>query len=181
MDLKELIRTRRTIQTFTAEKVSDALVKEALELSLWAPNHKLTFPWVYFDVRGKQRQKLGELLADLKAKKKDLSGPVRKSMIDNFLKPSHFVLLGMKAEEKEERERENYATLACSVQIASMVLWEKGVGSKWSTSGFTMDEETYDILDISPKKITLHGGLFIGMPADVPEADERPPLEDVLR
>ena len=46
------IKERRTVRAFKEELVSKELIAELLELSAWAPNHKLREPWrfiVFFD------------------------------------------------------------------------------------------------------------------------------------
>lgn len=181
MNLEELIKSRRTIQIFSNEKVADDVVYEALQLSLWAPNHRTTFPWIYLDVRGSARQQLAELSVELKSKKGEVPDAVRASIIEKLMAPSHLILLGVKRAEKAITDKENYATLACSVQIASLRLWEKGVGSKWTTSGFTTHQRTYEILGVSPDALMLEGALMIGMWKQIPAAVPRPSLEQVLR
>ena len=184
MDLNKLIRDRRTIQIFTNEIVSDNDVKEALELSLWAPNHRLTFPWFYMIVDQARREKLANLSIELKSKKTPdgrLTDAVKASMRTAFLNPSHYVALGLKKNSDPAIDKENFATLACSVQLASLVLWEKGIGSKWTTSGFSMSPKTYEILGISMEEIRLEGGLMIGKFAKVPPVVPRPSIDKIIR
>jgi hypothetical protein len=180
LDLAQLIRNRRTIQTFTNASVDDAVVKEALELSFWSLNHRLTFPWFYMIVPRNKREQLTKLAIDLKAKKKPMTDAVKQSMHQNFMNPSHYIAVGLKKNADPVVEKENYATLACSMQIASLVLWEKGVGSKWTTSGFSTHPETYKILGISPEEIQLEGGMMVGGFDKVPPAAPRPSLDEVL-
>lgn len=181
MNLSQLIQERRTIQNFSNEPVADVVVKEALELSLWSLNHKLTFPWFYKIVTRPEREKLTDLAIDLKSKKGPVTDAVKASMRENFLNPSHFVAIGLKKADDAVTAKENFATLACSMQIATLVLWEKGVGSKWTSSGFSTHAKAYEILGISPNEIQLEGGLMIGKAARVPPAVKRPPLDEILR
>jgi len=181
MTLKELIRDRRTIQTFSDEKVDESLVKEALELSLWSLNHKLTFPWFYKIAGRPEREKLSDLAIELKSKKAPLNDAVKASMRTNLMNPSHYIAVGIKKSGDAFTDKENYATLACSMQIASLVLWEKGVGSKWTSSGFSTHAKTYEILGISADEIQLEGGLMIGKATKVPPAAKRPTLDEILR
>ena len=41
----DLVRARRTIHDFRKESAPPALVRKALDLARWAPNHHLTEPW----------------------------------------------------------------------------------------------------------------------------------------
>jgi nitroreductase len=171
MELKKLILERRTIHDFSTEKVPDAWVKEALELSLWAPNHRFTFPWFFALVEGEARARLGDLAVMLKGKE------AARAIVTN---PSHFLSVGIKLSGNPKIDHENYATLACSIQILSMALWEKGAGCKWTTSGFTKHAKTYEILGISPQSIQLEGAVFIGKAAAVPMPVDRPALDSIL-
>lgn len=178
VELTKLIRERRTIQSFTNEKVPDQWVREAMELSLWAPNHRLTFPWYYKLVDGGARQRLADLAVELKGKKAALSETAKQAVRATVTIPSHLLMLGLKPEADDDKSKENYATLACSVQILSLVLWEKGVGVKWSTAGFTRHLQTHAILGI-PDAIQLEGCLFIGKAQVIPPASPRPAIADI--
>lgn len=181
MDLAQLIVSRRTVHNYKADKIADELVIRALELSLWAPNHKLTYPWVYTWAGTRARTQLADLSAELKAAKKPLSEIERRAVRANLTNPSHLIMLGLRRSADTGRQHENYATLACSVQIAMQFLWDHGVGTKWSSGGWSTHARTYEILGLSPDEVSLEGALLIGVPLIVPAATKRPPLEKFLR
>jgi nitroreductase len=180
MDLEQLALARRTVHNYKTDKVADSLVHKALQLSLWAPNHKLTFPWRYFQVGVKARGALAALAVDLKSAKKALSEVEKRAARDNVTNPSHLILLGLRRDSDSSRQHENFATLAASVQIASLYLWEHGVASKWSTGGYSVHPRTYEILGVSRDEVQLEGALMIGVPQMTPAPPERPPLEKFL-
>jgi nitroreductase len=181
MDLAENTRSRRTVHNYKTDKIADSLVVKALELSLWAPNHKLTYPWVYIWVGAQARARLADLSAELKAAKKGLSEVEKKAVRATVLNPSHLIALGLKRGADAHRLHEDFATLACSVQIASQYLWEQGVCTKWTTGGFLTHARSYEILGVSPEEVQLEGGLMIGLPSVTPVATSRPPLDRFLR
>jgi nitroreductase len=181
MDLAQLTVSRRTVHSYKTDKVADDLVRKALELSLWAPNHKLSFPWVYIWIGGSARAQLAALAAELKAAKKGLSDVEKKAVAATVTNPSHLIALGLRRSEDAHRAHEDFATLACSVQIAASFLWEHGVGTKWSSGGWTTHPRTYEILGVSPAEVALEGALMIGVPLIVPKATERPSLDRFLR
>jgi nitroreductase len=180
MDFAELVRTRRTVSQYTQGDVPRDRVEEALALSLWAPNHRLTWPWVFTWVGPQSRLALADLAVELKSKKGPLTDVKVKSIRDSMLHPAHLIALGIKRSEPH-LEHEDYATLSCSVQIASMYLWQLKIGSKWSTGGAWMDDRTYDILGLDRNLFRLEGGLMIGVPRSVPAPPERPPLSRFWR
>ena len=180
MDLERLISTRRTVGNYRADKISDELVVEALRLSLWAPNHKLSFPWVYILIGPAARAKLADLAVEAKSAKGPLSDVKAKAVRESVRNPSHLLSLGIRRGDPH-RQHEDYATLACSVQIMSLYLWSHGVATKWSTGGWSMHERAYDILGVDRERVSLEGALMIGMPLQMPPAPERPRLDELLR
>jgi nitroreductase len=183
MDLAELTVSRRTVHNYTTEPVADVVVERALELSLWAPNHKLTFPWAYFWLGAKTRQRIAEFNVEMKLRREpELSDTKKRAARENVLNPSHLILLGMrKGAADAARRHEDFATLACAVQIASLYLWDQGVASKWSTGGWATAPEVYAILGISADEIQLEGALMVGHAQNVPAPPMRPPLSRFLR
>ena len=179
MNLAQLVQVRRTVHNYKPDKVPDGLVEKALELSLWAPNHKLTFPWAYFWVGTVVRSQLADLAVQLKEAKGPMSEIQRKAARENLTQPSHLIVLGVRKSEPK-RMHEDYATLACSVQIATLFLTENGVGSKWSTGGYSNHPETYKILGVSPEEVQLEGALMIGIPSLIPAVPARPSLGQFL-
>ena len=78
------------------------------------------------------------------------------------------------------QQREDYATLACSIQNMSLYLWEQGIGAKWRTGAVTRHPEVYDLLKLDPSKEEIIGFVNIGRPSKTPEAKPRPELSEVL-
>ena len=182
MQLDELITSRRTVHNFTTERVDDACIHRAVELSLWAPNHKQTYPWAYTLVTPEARASLADLAVRLKsARGGELSEIKARAIKSSITGPSHVLSLGVKLSGDQVREKEDYATLACSVQILSLYLWQQNVATKWSTGGWSMHADTYAILGLDPRAVRLEGALIIGRAQMVPTAPARPPLSAVLR
>ena len=183
MDFRELVLTRRTVHNYKRDSVPDSLVEESLRLSLWAPNHRLTFPWVYTVVGPAVRGWLADLAVELKSGKslEKLSEAKAQAVRDSVLNPSHLISLGIKRGKDEDQLHEDYATLACSVQIMSMHLWQHGVATKWSTGGFGVHAKSYAILGLDREQVALQGMLMIGHAQIMPERAERPDLATFLR
>ena len=181
MQIDELIRSRRTVHNFTTDKVEDSVVHAALELGLWALNHKRTFPWVYTLVDEARRERLADAAVHLQTLRGEVSDVKAKAIRAGITESSHLLSLGFKASGDPTREREDYATLACSVQIVSIYLWDRGVGSKWSTGGWSKGSEAYGILGLDPGRVHLEGALLIGKPKMVPPAPPRPGLNQFLK
>lgn len=183
MHLKDIILSRRTVHTYNNQPVSLELLKEALGLGLWAPNHRLTYPWRFALVGVESRKKLAALKAELKAAKG--GGPpsaIQIQMVEKtYLAPSRMVVLGMDRNGDPGVEREDYATIAMAVQNISLFLWQHGVGTKWSSGGATSHPRAYQILGINPEQTEIVGFLWVGRFDQAPDAPERPDLPQYLR
>lgn len=174
MNLEELIKTRRTVHQFKNTPVSEDLVHKAMELSKWAPNHRMTLPWRYKIVSLSERQQLVDLAVELKRKKDPTFSVIKESALrSRLLAPSHWVLLAIDKNPKPDVFSEDQATLACSVQIMMLYLWQNGVATKWSSGGFSMNEKTFEILNLDPVHVHLMGMFFIGYPDVMPAPPPR--------
>lgn len=178
MTLSELIRTRRTVNTYTNAPVDEAVVNEALALSLWAPNHRHTHPWKYALLGTQTRAQLGELAAELKGGGASIKGQAARASVTTS---AHLLALATTRATEPMVAHEDYATLSCSVQILSLVLWERGIATKWSTAGWTMHPRTYELFGWNPDELKLEGCLMIGVPERIPPAPPRPDLSTVLQ
>lgn len=180
--LFEVIKSRRTIHQFNGTTVGDDLVRSALELALWAPNHKLTFPWRFVWVGAEAKSRLINLSVQLKQKKegKELSEGMRRSLHKKLADTSHMIAIGCKLSEDSFQQREDYASVACGIQNACLFLHEQGVGSKWTTGGFTRSQQTYEILGVNPEHVEIVGVLLIGGYNSPPRTPERPELDELL-
>jgi len=181
VEIEKLIRTRRTVHQYSGEKVADDTVHRALEMALWAPNHRLTFPWRFVVVGPETRGMIAELAAELKAMKKPLSETEKMAVRDDFLRASHLIILAMARSADAEQAREDYASVAAGVQNASLYLWDRGIGSKWTTGKATHHEKTYKASGVNPATEEIVGFLWIGYPAREARTPERPKLESVMR
>ncbi len=182
MSIAELIKARRTVQVFNDHPVAEDLVRQALDLALWAPNHKLTFPWRFVIVGEKARRELADISVALKEKKKgSLSETEKLAIKKSFMTPSHLVILAMKKASDPETQKEDYAAVAAGVQNAQLFLWEKGIGTKWGTGGITRHETTYRLAGMNPASEEIVGFFWIGNFDMEPKIPGRPSLDEVMR
>ena len=70
MDANKAIFDRRTIHSFEKRKVSELIIRKALEAANQAPCHKLTFPWRFYSLANKKRIQMLDLAIKLKSQKK---------------------------------------------------------------------------------------------------------------
>ncbi len=179
-DFVNLVEERRTVHSYAKKEIPQNLIEEGVRLSLWAPNHRLSFPWKYFLLSEEKQKTLFSWACEQKKVDPNGSGPLVEAVKEQFLFP-RILLLGIKKDSNPAAQKEDYATLSCSAQIMSMYFWQKGLGTKWSTGKISRDPRMYSLLGISEAEIALEGMLMIGWPKEIPVAAERPPIENTFK
>lgn len=183
--LLALIRGRRSVFRFHPEPVPEALVIQALEAGVWAPNHKLTEPWRFTLLGPGTRAALAPRFAELAQRKLPADAtPERRAEALELSRRKWegkpvVVAVSQVAEADDFRREEDYAAVACAIQNVQLAAWALGLGSQWSTSPIIRDAEAMKTAGI-PGEERVVGLLFMGYPAAVPEARRRP-LDEVLR
>lgn len=186
MNAKDAIAARRTAHLYQPESIDDSLIKEALELALTAPNHKLTFPWKFLQVGPNTREKLRALRLQIMTEKKgapktpeEAKARETKTQL-KILNPAALVAFCLKRCEDPFQQREDYASLACGIQNFTIALRQDGWDSKWSTGGLSQDPRLYEVLKVDAKEYDIIGLVYVGHSAvDLP-AQQRPTLDESL-
>lgn len=183
MEISSLIRSRRTIHSFRESVVEESLIYQALELALWAPNHKLTRPWRFTLIGPQVRKQLADLSVQIKEKEAqgELTQELKNSLRAKILQPSALVVVSVPKVRDEVQAREDYATMAAGLQNSALFLWSKGIGSKWSTGKIMRHVQTYSVVGISSEMEEIIGFFWIGYADKTPAAPARPILQDCLR
>lgn len=179
MDFNQLVDQTRTFHAFKAEAVPEDAILEALENSLKAPNHKLSFPWKYIWIRGEKKQAVAELAFKLKCGDKEVDEDKKRAVMSKFLNPE-LVLFCQRLSDDDFRRKEDYATLSCSVQLFALSLANRGFGYKWSTGGAIREQMTYELFNLNPKEFEIIGLIMAGRPVTQAKQRLRPQLSEVL-
>ncbi len=175
--LSELLRSRRTINTFRPEVPSAEIIRQALDLARWVPNHHLTEPWRFYWLGGETAQAIAKLNADLIAAKKGQTAAQAK--LANWLaKPGWLVVTQVRSDDPLQHH-EDYAACCCAIHSIMLYLWSHGIGSKWSTGPVIRDPRFYDLIWVDPDSEEVVGLLWYGYPAETPQTPRRP-LNELL-
>lgn len=180
--LLTLTEQTRTAHVFDPQvRILPEDLNEVLEMSLLAPNHKYTFPWKYLHVTNETREKISQVAKDLAAMKgMDENG--QDNAREKVLSPSDLVVVLLEKKPKSPfEEREDYATLSCSIQLMALGLRAKGFAYKWSTGGISQNNETYRILNVDKDKDEIIGFIWIGKEIKDFGPRRRPLLTEVVR
>ncbi|UHA74839.1 nitroreductase family protein [Paenibacillus sp. 481] len=181
MELTQLLKERRTVQSFQDREVSPELIMELLETSVWVPNYHMTQPWRFIVVHGEGRQKIAAAIRSMKengesdpAKKQD----VGQKFYDKLMSVPMYVVVVMKEDVNLVVREEDYASTSCIIHNFSLLAWEKGLGLVWQTYPLLYDAGFREALQIQPGEKVV-GNLHIGYPAAVPAAKTRIPAAEL--
>lgn len=180
MKLQNAIENCRTIHSYKNESIETHVIEKALSNALLAPNHKFTFPWKFYWIKGALKEKIAKLNVEIKKQKLgSMSEESEQKALQKLLNPEIIVFSQIKNEDSFV-EKEDYATMSCSVQLFGLTLTSFGYGYKWSTGKVTRDLKTYELLGIDSSKEEIIGFLLAGVKEKEASSRRRPDLKDVL-
>lgn len=174
----ETLRGRRTIELFLHTTVPNALVREAIELATWAPNHHVTEPWKYYLLGKESISACVELVREIVTAKKDAKMGEFKAA--SWAEKPGWLVVTCRKSDDELRQREDYAACSAATQNLMLYLWKAGVGSKWTSGDITRDPRFFDIIGADPEEEFVVGLIWYGYPKLTPDQN-RQPLDNVLQ
>ena len=179
-DLREfarVLRGRRTVDQFLQTPVPAELVREALEVATWAPNHYVSEPWRFVLPGIETVGRIVDLCAEIVSADK---GPeLGEHKRNTWSEKPGWLIVTCAHSDDDLREKEDYAACCAAVQNLMLYLWKAGVGSKWTTGPITRDARFLDIIGVDDKEAFVVGMLWFGYPKITP-TQSRAPLDDVL-
>jgi len=171
--LAEIIRSRRTNLMIDRERdVDAATIAKLCDVAVWAPNHKLTWPWLFCEVRGAARRQLGDACADVMAAQNEPSPRVQKTR-GKFERSPVVLVVGSEAGDTELRTAENRDAVSAAVQNVLLGATALGLASFWSSCPTGANAEVAKFCGF-PSGTTIVAMIYLGWPTDVPKGFERP-------
>ncbi len=177
MNIKDLLRSRRTINSFKAEKPHEDLIQKAIDLARWAPNHHLTEPWRFYLLGSETSQAIIELNAKIISQKKGREAGQKK--IKQWSSIPGWLVVTMIKSDDPLQEQEDYAACSCAIQNLSLALWNEGIGIKWTSGAVIRDPEFYDLIWVDPEVESVVGLIWYGSPEEIP-VSHRKPMEEII-
>jgi nitroreductase len=178
LDLTEVITSRRTIHDFIAEKFPDkGIIKDAIEAACWAPNHHLTEPWHFYSLGKETISSICEFNKELLIQSKGIEAAEKK--VKRWLTIPGWLVVTCEKSDDDILVQENYAACCCVIQNLMLYLWDKGIGTKWSTGPVTREDQFYDLIWVNQELENVVGLIWYGYPAEIPQSI-RKPLQQVM-
>lgn len=176
-DLAAVLRARRSIDLFAPDPVDPQILRQAIDVARWAPNHRLTEPWRFYLLGRSTMRAVVDLAVELEiAAKGERAGAARRARLETI--PGMLVLTSRRSEDAL-LDRENYAACCCAAQNLMLYLWPQGIGVKWTTGGITRHARFYELLGIDSAIESIVGFFWYGVPKVVPAQQRRPVTEIV--
>ena len=176
-EFAEVLRGRRTIELFLQTPVPANLVREAIEVATWAPNHHVSEPW-HFYVLGKESitaclDLCRDIVTDRKGQK---AGDFKREKWSE--KPGWMVVTCRRSDD-DLKQLEDYAACSAAAQNLMLYLWKAGIGCKWTSGDITRDARLAEIVGFDLQSEFVVGLFWYGYPKLTP-SQSRSPVEDVI-
>jgi len=173
----EVLTGRRTINLYLQTPVPEALVREAIEVATWAPNHHVTEPWTFYLLGRETIGNCLDLLRDIVTENKDAAAADFK--VQSWSEKPGWVVVTCRRAGDDLRQREDYAACSAAIQNFMLYLWKAGVGTKWTTGDITRDPRFSKTLGLGADEAVV-GLVWYGYPKITP-TQSRKPVVEVLR
>ncbi|MGN6798683.1 MAG: nitroreductase family protein [Gaiellaceae bacterium] len=165
MDTDSAIRGRRTHKQYGSAPVSEAVVRELVDLARWAPNHKLTNPWRFRLLGPETRARIDELVPEAEVMK------LRRA-------PTLLLVTAVPSEDPVLGEEDVLATAAATYALL-LAATERGLASYWRTPSCFREPAVRTVLGLGDDEVVV-ALVHLGPPVADPPAKERAPVDDVF-
>ncbi len=172
MHVDEAIRERRTHKFYGGGAINDDVVRELLELAIWAPNHGLTEPWRFTVVPAARFDAFGAVVHQALDAMRKGDDPDAETRLDFKKRKIARRLAGAGAviavshrtsPDKPDVDREDYAATACAAQNILLGATARGLVGLWSTGKVLRHPLIRTFLQQSDEERQV-GVLFLGTP-----------------
>ena len=176
----EALRSRRTVHNFDNDRaVPDEVLHRAIEAATYAPNHKMTEPWLFRRLGRDAIEAIASLnAASIADPEKAAKKAKRWADIRNWLVVTSRVTPG-----DDLLTREDYAATCCAVQNLQLSFAADGVGTKWTSGDIQRTPAFEQICGVDGNLECVCGVIWYGYAADgaAPAAPRRKlGVEEVL-
>ena len=155
----EALRTRRTVHNFdNSRDVPDDVLHRAVEAATYAPNHKMTEPWLFRRLGQDAIEAIASLnAASIADPDKAAKKAKRWAEIKNWLVVTSRITPG-----DDLLTREDYAATCCAVQNLQLSFAADGIGTKWTSGDIQRTPEFERICGVDGDAECVCGVIWYG-------------------
>jgi nitroreductase len=165
VDVESAVRLRRTHKQYGSEPVSEAVVRELVDLARWAPNHKLTNPWRFRLLGPETRAQIDALVPEAEVMK------LRRA-------PTLVLVTAVRSEDPVLAEEDVLAAAAATYALL-LAATGRGLASYWRTPSCFREPAVRSALALGEDEVVV-ALVHLGPAVTDPPAKERAPVEDVF-
>lgn len=163
MNVKEAIKTRRSIRKYKKESIPEDDLRQIFEAARLAPSAGNKQPWRFIVVRDEDtKRKLAE-----------------KAREQHWIGDAGVVVIALAMDPNDPSVYERWVERDVMTAVEHMVLaaWELGYGTCWI--GAFKQDDIKELLDV-PEEMTVINLLPIGVPDEKPEPKDRKPFKELF-
>ena len=182
-DAIELLKTRRSVKPrdMTGPGPSPAEIETILTIASRVPDHGKLAPWRFILFEGEARQRAGEVIAGVFARKHPEASPAEVDVERRRLTDAPLVIAVVsftKAHPKVPPWEQELSAGASAMNIVTAAT-ALGYGACWLTGWFAFDTDVLAGLGLKPEE-RLAGLVHIGTVEKQPEERPRPALSELV-
>lgn len=181
MNVIDVIRSRRTTQSFRPEPVSRQQIQAILDAAVWAPNHRLTQPWRFIVLEGAARWPLADLRRKLKIRDGTKTGltleQATAEATENarkVLRAPTIIVVACEQNGNPIDMEEDFAATAAAIQNMLLCATDQGIGTFWTSGPLAAAPETKELLGLHCTD-RIVGFVQVGLPAEEQGPSSRQP------
>ncbi len=187
VDILDVIRNRRSINSFKGEEVEQEVLEAIFEHASWAPTHYMKEAWNIKVYQGAGKERLVDEILEsyqrigmIPQNKEMKTMKMMQSMRQFLTHIPHHALIYFHKEEDPIRYEEEYASICAFIQNAQLAAWAYGVGMLWTITPYMHDPEFPASLGLQDETIKIAAVLQIGYPEKTPISKGRTPIQHKL-
>jgi len=195
MDLTEVIRSRRSIRKFEPQKISQATIRNLLELASCSPSAHNTQPWhsiviENFKMKAKLAKEMGKVwISDLVKDGTDKIQAEKTVETKNWNRITNSPILiiiclnkkGIHKHADSRRRKVEYLiavqSVAAYIQTLLLAAHSQGLGACWTCTPLFCQNRIRRTLKL-PKELEPQAMIIMGLPNEKPPAPSRKPLHE---
>lgn len=175
MELKEIIKNRRSIRKFDTKKIDNSIIKEILYYGSLAPSGKNRQPWRFVVIQDdvELKNKIADIMiekAEEKIKRGENAGSIKNTA--KIMKEAP-VFIAVFNSWNEKIINSNLQSIGACIENICLTATDMGIGSLWICDIDCAFKEVEDLL--GKENNSLVAGISLGYPLENPNA--RPRLE----
>ena len=183
MELRDVLKNRRSIRAFQSKKVDKRIIEDILSYGILAPSSKNKQPWYFVILEDDKKNKVANLMIDYvnnckesqERKKYGFNSSVKETAL--VIKEAPILILIFREKDDNWIIGDNLSIGAC-VENMCLRATDLGLGSLWIRDIVYVAEEVADMLEHSDME--LNCAISFGYQNEFPKQRPRKELKKIL-